>query len=310
MKKEIKQLNKFKTIAMIMAAHPSAFEGQPYILEVRNEFTSKCNSIGLLLDNLAKPAAVLQNARREKVERLTAMVGNIIHIGLAYAISAGNEELKRNMSNYRKEYLKKSQYRLVYLAANVHQEMLPYEEQAVDAGLKTGAIAELNTLLEAYRQDLHQSHLLMSTRKSTRLELATLLKGCTQTLKVEIDLFAKNIETDQPDFYREYATIRNLNRRNRRRNKLETAESDISGTVTNSATGQPISMAIISIPETGLVVETDEDGYYLIDELPAGTFTLSCHAPGYNVPAKITAVIKDEESLVYDFSLTPAPLLN
>ena len=51
--------------------------------------------------------------------------------------------------------------------------------------------------------------------------------------------------------------------------------------------------------------ETDEDGYYEIDEITAGKITVGCHAPGYLVPDKVIADPKPDESLVIDCILVP-----
>ena len=81
---------------------------------------------------------------------------------------------------------------------------------------------------------------------------------------------------------------------------------EIVGTVTNAQSGQPIEYAIINLVGFDMVTETDADGYYLFENLPATSFTLSCHCPGYQLPEPVTFQAKAGENLVVDFSLTPA----
>ena len=70
-------------------------------------------------------------------------------------------------------------------------------------------------------------------------------------------------------------------------------------------TGEPLENAVITLLTPETVIETDQDGYYLLDELEAGELVFTCHLPGYEVPPeeKVTAVAG--ESLVVDFSLKP-----
>jgi len=53
------------------------------------------------------------------------------------------------------------------------------------------------------------------------------------------------------------------------------------------------------------VYTTDEDGYYLIDDVMDGTRILNCFAPGYESQQPVQDTIGVGESVVIDFSLLP-----
>jgi len=80
---------------------------------------------------------------------------------------------------------------------------------------------------------------------------------------------------------------------------------DISGVITDRLTGLPIANVIINLPEHETAYTTDVDGYYLIDEIEAGPYTVSCHASGYDVPEQVTIKLSAGESVIIDFSLVP-----
>ena len=49
---------------------------------------------------------------------------------------------------------------------------------------------------------------------------------------------------------------------------------------------------------------TDADGDFLFDELPAGHLTISCNAPGYEVPELASVDIGLNDHVVWNFQLT------
>lgn len=59
------------------------------------------------------------------------------------------------------------------------------------------------------------------------------------------------------------------------------------------------------VTELEQVATTDKYGYYLFDEVPAGVFTISCHATAYKLPANVPVTITDTEPLQLNFGLEP-----
>ncbi len=79
--------------------------------------------------------------------------------------------------------------------------------------------------------------------------------------------------------------------------------SDITGTVSDATTGLPVAGAQVKIIEQGWSVTTDADGDFLFDELPAGHITLTCHAPGYEVPEIASFELGLNDHVVWNFLL-------
>lgn len=60
-----------------------------------------------------------------------------------------------------------------------------------------------------------------------------------------------------------------------------TPSASLGGTVSDSATGNPIPNVTIEITNNGLTAVTGADGSYSFAQLAAGTYNLVCSAPGY-----------------------------
>jgi len=67
----------------------------------------------------------------------------------------------------------------------------------------------------------------------------------------------------------------------------------------------PLPNVTINLQGRDVCCTTDADGYYLFDELPAGTYIVTCHTTGYNVPENVTDDVAASESVVIDFVLMP-----
>ena len=81
----------------------------------------------------------------------------------------------------------------------------------------------------------------------------------------------------------------------------------ISGRVTDSSTGDPISGATVTI--NGISVSTGTDGTYSI-ELPPGTYTVTVSMDGYDDSSNTDITVVSEEMTPVNFELTPIQPLN
>ena len=71
----------------------------------------------------------------------------------------------------------------------------------------------------------------------------------------------------------------------------------ISGTVTSSSNGSPISGAAVSV-DTGQEVLTELDGSYLIEGVPVGSHSVQASATGFKSQTKSAMVYEDSETIV------------
>ncbi len=81
------------------------------------------------------------------------------------------------------------------------------------------------------------------------------------------------------------------------------AKGNITGTVRDSATGQPISGATVSI-SGGASTTTNSSGVYTLNDIDAGTYTLNASASLYN-PASASVTVDAGATTTKDLSLVP-----
>jgi len=149
-------------------------------------------------------------------------------------------------------------------------------------------------------------------RKSDWNDLRKKLNTCSKMIRLQIDPFIIFNEKEFPDLYKDYMLVRGSRKRRKRILMHDPTTGEISGTITDSVSGLPLGNVTINLLEHESAFTTDADGYYLIDEIEAGNYTVTCHFNGYEVPPAITCAIVAGEALVIDFSLKPlvSPIIN
>lgn len=80
------------------------------------------------------------------------------------------------------------------------------------------------------------------------------------------------------------------------------AQGTISGTVTDSATGDPLADVTIGVEGTRLTTKTQVDGRFTLDDVPAGAYTVQARLLGY-APQRQTVTVRGDETVTLRFAL-------
>ena len=78
---------------------------------------------------------------------------------------------------------------------------------------------------------------------------------------------------------------------------------EFTGTITNKATGQPITGATIYIPDLKITAIADKDGHYVLKQLPKSSYLIQVTAIGF---AGLTEIVDFATTSKQDFQLTPS----
>ena len=81
----------------------------------------------------------------------------------------------------------------------------------------------------------------------------------------------------------------------------------VQGTVTLATNGEPLHRATVMLVQLGRVSETDEQGHYVFEEVPAGVYGGVSYLAGLNSSGQLIEVIAGETQTV-DFELSISPL--
>ena len=304
LKKEIEKHQQFKAVGFVMDKNAEAFAEKPDILAAKVAFVANTSLIGSKLSQLIRPVSTVIFPKIDSESRMRLSLSRMIAFGISLATSQDLKPMLLTLKRYNLRWRRCSAYQLYEIALHVHELLNAIAGVAADNGLTAEKLAEFKTSVDSFGETLDLNGTNLSDRRKTWQDLKKLISANNHLLRHQLDPFIHFLGEESPVLNSEYMFIRKRKRKNA--GKANAAQlCDISGTVTDSLTGEYLSNAIINLISPESIVETDEDGYYLLDELAAGEYTITCHLTGYEVPsdAKVTAAAG--ESLVVNFVLVP-----
>ncbi len=304
MKKEIEKYQRYKTLERILEVHTSAFEDRPEILEMKTSFSAILTLIANLISKLMQPLNDIYQHRMDIRERFKETLRSMIAIGLHYAVKIDDKPLTTLLTKYRSDIDKANAYKLYEIGVHVQQLLTEHIESMQGLGITAAELTAFTDELEAYNMAMQEAGFRLNNRRTWRAELKAALAQSDTLVKGRIDTFVAHTAKRFPDLYTEYRMAR-YRRRSAKKSDADFGSADISGTVYDGTTGNPLENVTVNLIELDHVVETDLDGVFLFDELPAGDYTLTYHCNGYLVPEAVQLKLADGESLVYDFTLVP-----
>ncbi len=306
MNKHFRTTDRFLTLQRILNDYPDAFEGFTSIITARDTFAGNNERMSELLSFLDRPYTEYHAMKRDSASRLHTSLDNAIGAAISMASDLHDSVMQQNMRNYRASLWHYSYHSLAEIAVRVIDYLNAHLETALLSGITNDEFTELQSLSSAFREIMQSTSYDLSSRKAAHNELRVLAKSNRKLLTDYLDSFVKGRKTAFPAFHNAYMSERKSRRRKKKSVSSVTDSAEITGTVTDSATGLPLANAVINLASPETIVNTDEDGMYALDELEAGTYTVSCHLEGYDVPASVTVTVAAGDSPVVDFALVPA----
>lgn len=304
MKTYLNRSTKIIAIRSLLENYPEAFEGRSEVLATKDSFISNASLLAEKINQLIIP---YQADVIERIESRSEFANQLIRLNSIGILLARRKQDSSMLVTFQ-SFAKKS-----YVSVNSGLAMVEYasavftenQELATQVGVLADELSMLDNLKQVFKAAAIAAAQKMEARRALHLEINSLINQCNQMMRNELDIYIRFQQMAYPQLALNYKRIRF--RQRRRNNPQLIAEADISGQVTNAATGEPITNANISLIEHTYVLQTDKDGNYVFDELPENTYTLSCHAIGYLVPQAAKLIVGKNESVIWNFALSPVP---
>jgi hypothetical protein len=306
MNKVILNHQKLQAISRMLNTHSEAFEGQSGLVEIKNQFSQQLQETSLLISGMLQPSSTITKPRQEEQKHFVAEAQLFIGMGLLLATNLRSESLTHMFKTYRQRIRSVSAFKQHEMANHVHDELQKHLVDATAIGLTAEKLTAFKANITAFAEKLNITDQHLFERRKSRSDMMHLLSSNNELLRKKIDPLVKFLQSSHPALYDEYILLRGQRAYRKKKNTPAVQMVEIVGTVTNAQSGQPVKDAIINLVGFDMATETDADGYYLFENLPATSFTVSCHCSGYQLPEPVTFQAKTGENLVVDFSLTPA----
>lgn len=302
MKKEIIKLDRIRSINRVLQNHEIVFENKPTALALRQELQQQSEAVETAINTLVRPVEIIRKPRQVSRENLRTILSEFTGIGQAIAKSKNDVVLHSLMTTYRKQIGSASYFSLCEIGRQVKLSFDGMASEAEAFGVSTSRLNAFDEMINSLDNYMLETTNNLSDRRAGRSDLKSRLKSCNQLIRERLDKFVKFSRTDYPEFYADYIGVRGVASRTKR-NRIAEVTYEISGTVTDKATGLPVANAIINILHMDTAATSDADGFYLLEDLAEGTYNLSCQAQGYELPEPVAVNLQDELPAQLDFAL-------
>jgi hypothetical protein len=308
MRTKVKRITKYKALYQILNQYTEAFEGEA--LASVQAFSNLNDRLSSLVSNLTRPVNLVYQQRINNRESFVRELELAIKLGLTVGRKTGDADLEATALNYRNTMRGVSDYKLYEKAVHLRELLQPHIAILDELGNKTDLLQKLTEHIQEFSQALTTTGLTLNQRKSGRSEVNALLREGNLLLSREIDGLVEMRKADYGEMYNLYKSMRA-----RRRSQSKAGEkpglSDISGMVSDAATGLPVPGAQVTLVQQASVIDVDHDGFFVYEELHSGSYTVGCFAPGYQVPEGVVVTLGNEDSVEINFELQAVnPLLN
>ncbi len=184
-----------------------------------------------------------------------------------------------------------------FFMKNLHQLCTEYQTELIAAGYSESQIENIETRLDNFLaidtvQDAYSASEPVDTAQRIRVH------NRTWEYSQKVRRAAEVIYAENPVLYNLFL----LPRRTERPEVFNTV-----GSVSDSANGNIIAGATVTVLELGMTATTDQDGNFGLAQVPAGSFTLRITAPGYLAFDKPFTITDPTTPTVVNITLMVAP---
>jgi hypothetical protein len=291
------------SLERVMTGYPEVSAEKPEILAAIATFGANNLTAAGLLATLAYPRSVLFRPKHIKAKKIRVLLARMAGIGVLMATRQKDEAKAEMYMDYKRKASKGTAWELSQNALQVAASLTDDAEAAANVGLTADMIEELQVMANDFSELLETTDARLKQRKAAGQELKVVLKENAAIIRLQFDPYANFIQEANPPFYREFKIARRYPIASKPAAGVNEILAELSGTVTDGATGQPVEGATVMVTGLNMVAVTDEDGYYLFEDVPVGSFAISCHATNYKLPGNVQVTVADTVPLQLDFSL-------
>ena len=303
-------LSMFKTVDIATENHATVIDAILPLKSARTELKQIIVNLGNAVQKQSTNISGYteeKKQRRQKMTDQTFVVGQLVS---AFAIAKNMIALDGDVNYSITTLNRMSDDEVGEICNKVYLKAKEHLADLADYGITTAVLNELKELIDNYNSKTQLNKVTLEQKSEQTKIIAQLIKDGKALLTNSFDKLMLILRNTNPEAYNAYVAARNsMPKRHAKKSNGEVIEEEagiLTGLVSDKADGMPIAGATVKLSGTDYKTETDSDGEYLFDSLPAGTYTVEISILDYQT-AKLTdqKVIAGDETIA-DFEMLKA----
>ena len=307
---EENHLSMFKTVDIATENHATVIDAILPLKSARTELKQIIVNLGNAVQKQSTNISGYteeKKQRRQKMTDQTFVVGQLVS---AFAIAKNMIALDGDVNYSITTLNRMSDDEVGEICNKVYLKAKEHLADLADYGITTAVLNELKELIDNYNSKTQLNKVTLEQKSEQTKIIAQLIKDGKALLTNSFDKLMLILRNTNPEAYNAYVAARNsMPKRHAKKSNDEVIEEEagiLTGLVSDKADGMPIAGATVKLIGTDYKTETDSNGEYLFDSLPAGTYTVEISILDYQT-AKLTdqKVIAGDETIA-DFEMLKA----
>ena len=301
-------LSMFKTVDTATETHAAAIDA---ILPLKSARIKLKKVIADFGDAVQKQSENVTGITEEKKQRRQLMTDETFIVGQlvsAFAIAKNHTALDTDVNYSITAFNRMSDDEVAIICNKVYTKAKENLADLADYGITTVVLDKLKALIDNYNSKTQVNKVALDLKREQTKVINSLINDGKAILNNSFDKLMLILQNTNPVAYNAYVSARNSmpKRHAKKSNGEVTAEEAgiLTGMVTDKTDGSPIQGATIKLTGSDFATETDSDGEYLFDSLPADTYNVEVTIMDYQTATLAAQVVVAGDETVADFEMT------
>jgi hypothetical protein len=236
---------------------------------------------------------------------LANKLAKIASATMAYAYEIGNHQLEKEV-DYSESILERLNDELFMETSGViYDKSFALKTELADYGLGDADFTKASSLRDSFKLLCPNVSEVRDKHKADNALLNEKIGEVRELLRKKIDRLTRVLAEANPDFYALYKNARAIDDYHGKSKKqmIEEGIGSISGSINSLFDGSLLEGVKVEILNTEFSDNTDEDGYYYFEDVPAGTYSLRITFDTYKELIIEDVVLNAGDELMVDGAL-------
>ena len=292
------RLNMYDTVIAYCTANAATTASVPAFQTALTAFQNTVSQIHNTLQMQATDITGITDEKTQLKQTLCEQATNLTASIFALACATNNMPLKKQTDLTLSDFKSLGDDMLVPTCANIHDLLNTNVAALAPYSITAATVTAFQTAIDGYKAIVVSPRNALSQRVARRTALNDLFKQANDILKNQMDKVSLQFKTTSENFYNAYTN-------NRAIVNPKSSATQITGTITNSVTHDPLPGATVQVVGQPLTTVTNENGFYALRSVTPGSHSVKVSFTGYSDMQQNDLLVKLGRTTNADIAVTP-----